>query len=191
MTTSHSALREPPGAAPYSMPAGPVLAPRPPAVSSDALADALGTEARLLRELCQVLRDQRDGIAAEDMDSINDSIHAVHRVLLTLGEARLRRRTLVQALTGRDDVPLEALEDALGDVATGAVQEARDDVRAVAAELVRDLSLNRRILDRAIQTGEAHVRVLSGMSSRQLTYPTRGGSGLAARARRSLIDEQV
>ncbi|HLU24502.1 MAG TPA: flagellar export chaperone FlgN [Longimicrobiales bacterium] len=191
MMTSHSAWSEPVGAATVSTRPGGTLAVRPPTVSADALADALRTEARLLGELSQVLRDQREGIAAEDMESVNDSIHAVHRLLLTLGEARLRRRTLVQVLTGREDVPLSELVEALGDAATDAVTAARDEVRAVAAELVRDLSLNRRILDRAIQAGEAHVRVLSGMPKRHLTYPGRGISGLAARARRSLIDEQV
>ena len=52
------------------------------------LVDAFDTEARQIETLVGVLRRQREGIAQDEIGSVKDSVSAIHRILLTLDEAR-------------------------------------------------------------------------------------------------------
>ena len=55
------------------------------------LAQALLYEANVIDELRQALLRQRAGVAADDAEQVEASIHAMGRTLLTLEEARRRR----------------------------------------------------------------------------------------------------
>src|SRR6478752_7932907 len=80
----------------------------------DSLTDALITERKLLDELIAVMRRQRTAVGEDDLQSVDDSVFATHRVLVTLNEARRRRRTLNTLIGQREDIGIHALEDALG-----------------------------------------------------------------------------
>ncbi len=126
----------------------------------DALVDCLGSEARLLDQLGGILRDQREGVAGSDVSRVDRSVHAAHRVLQTLAEARRRRYALVHVLTTRSDIPVAGLSDALGLEATPALRDGQAAVEARARTLSREVSLNRAVLTAAIQTGNEYVRQL-------------------------------
>ena len=80
----------------------------------DSLTDALATERRLLDELIGVMRRQRAAVGDDDLQSVDDSVFATHRVLVTLNEARRRRRSLNTLIGQREDLGIHALDDALG-----------------------------------------------------------------------------
>ena len=75
---------------------------------------------------------------------------ATHRVLVTLNEARRRRRTLNTLIGQREDIGIHALDQALGPRMTPALREARDkDCAHAARALSREVAVNRRILRRS------------------------------------------
>ncbi|MGQ0766192.1 MAG: flagellar export chaperone FlgN [Gemmatimonadota bacterium] len=131
----------------------------------DGLADALASEKRLIDELVLTMRKQRDAVAADDLQAIDDSVFAVQRILLTLGEARKRRRTLNQRLGQSEDVPLRELLEALGPHATDELREAREALIDSARVLARDVAINRRILAEALADGEKLVRAIAGAAT--------------------------
>ena len=49
----------------------------------DSLTDALVTERRLIDELIGVMRRQRSAVGQDDLQSVDDSVFATHRVLVT------------------------------------------------------------------------------------------------------------
>ncbi|MBI1809687.1 MAG: flagellar export chaperone FlgN [Gemmatimonadetes bacterium] len=127
-----------------------------------ALGDALRSEARLLADLVAIMRRQRDAVSRDDLDAIDDSVFATHRVLVTLGEARRRRRSLNHLLGEGDDLSLAAIEDFfVGDVPAdlqAAVALVTDGARA----LQREVEINRRVLRHAIDAADQFVRSLYG-----------------------------
>ena len=139
-----------------------------PANSIDALADALGSEARLLEELVAIMRRQRDAVAADDLEKVDDSVFATHRVLVTLGEARRRRRSLNRLLAGAEDVAVEELDDALGPRMTDTVRQARDGLKDIARILSREVEMNRRVLRQALAAGEDFVRAICAPAEKPL-----------------------
>ncbi|MBX6365034.1 MAG: flagellar export chaperone FlgN [Gemmatimonadetes bacterium] len=146
------------------------LAQAPAAADVLALQSALDTEMRLLGDLADVLGRQRRGVAADDIEAVDDSVFAAHRVLRTLEEARRRRRALLAILTGDEDTPLESLEDALGDDADAALLRARDALLETARSLSRQIELNRRVLRQALANGENRMRSLCGVASAPVAY---------------------
>src|SRR5690606_37853092 len=113
----------------------------------DGLAEALHREARLLDKLVEVLHQQRDAIAAADVERIDECVHSAHRVLLTLSEAQRHRRALLGTLAGMEDVPLRSLDQVLGDAATEAVIAARDRLLDAAAVASREVAVNRNVVE--------------------------------------------
>src|SRR5690349_19926737 len=81
----------------------------------DDLAEALGHEASIIEELRQALLRQRAGVATDDSDAVETSIHAVGRTLLTLDEAR-RRRASLTALVSGENTSIDRLESLFGGV---------------------------------------------------------------------------
>lgn len=149
-------------------------APRPrQAMTPEGLAAAMDTEARLLDALMKVLRRQRDAIAAADAEQVDECVHAAHRVLLTLREARRHRRTLLGLLAGAEDASLRSLDEALGEAATEAVLAARDRLLEAAAVAGREIAVNRQVVDAALAAGEAQLRLLGGVGGRPLAYDAR------------------
>ena len=116
------------------------------------LADALDRERRLLGELAAVLRRQREGVATEDVQAVDDSVFAAYRVMRTIEEARRRRRAVIGLLAGVADTPIRELEAALGPRMTPAVAAARDGLELTARSVAREIAINREVLRQAIET---------------------------------------
>lgn len=151
----------------------PTEAPRPTpgrGRETGALLDALQTETRLLLNLLQILRSQRNGVAQDDLQAVDDSVYSAQRVLLTLAEARRRRRSLMQIVGGAEDGNLDDLERALGPLMDDEMREARNELTAAARLVAAELDINRRVLQSAIRTGETYVKALYGVSENQGVY---------------------
>jgi hypothetical protein len=112
-------------------------------------------ERRLLDDLVRVLVAQRKGISSDDLDALDESVFAAHRVIRTFGEARQRRRALLQ-LVGLDmDLPLRDLETVLGANATADLCTARNELLDAASRVAGALSVNRHVVDGALALGES------------------------------------
>lgn len=154
--------------APQTVPAPPAGRGKVPAMA--ALADAISSEIRLLEDLIGVMRRQRSAVGADDLQAIDDSVYATHRVLVTLAEARRRRRSLSQIVAGADDFPLRDLEQLLGDDMIEELRDARDGLHAAALTLSQEVETNRQVLRQAMAAGSEYVRSL---------YGGQGGEGMA------------
>lgn len=156
--------------------------PRPPAATPGvlaALADTLASESRLLDELVGIMQRQRSAVAEDDLTRVDDSVHATHRVLLTLGEARQRRRALNRLICEDDDLAIRQLEELLGGVLPEGLQAARAALRRSAETLAAEVETNRRVLRQALASGDAYVRSLVGAVTDQRpgTPPARHPGG--------------
>jgi hypothetical protein len=146
----------------------------------DALAEALVAEARLLSELTDVVRRQRDAIARDDIEALDDTVFATHRVLLTLGQARKQRRAINHLLGESDDLSLSALDDVFGGAPPARIRDGVAQLSETARVLHREVDMNRRVLRQAIDTGDQLVRALIGAPDAPASYepgtaPTSGG----------------
>ena len=112
----------------------------------DSLAEALATERRLIDELLAVIRRQRAAVADDDLGGIEDSMFATHRLLVTLSEAKCRRRTLNTLLGQPEDVGILALDRVLGARMTPELREQRDGLHQAARTLSREVAVNRELL---------------------------------------------
>lgn len=139
------------------------LAQSPSTVTS--LVDALRTEARLLGDLAGIMRRQRESVAHDDLDGVDDSVFSTHRVLVTLQEARRRRRTLNHVLGESDDLSVVALEEFFNGDLPPLVADAAEALRGSALALQQEVSVNRRVLREAISAGDRHVQMLVSSAS--------------------------
>ena len=157
----------------------------------DSFTDALTSERRLLEELIAVMRRQRDAVGNDDLQSVDDSVFATHRVLVTLSEARRRRRSLNTLIGQREDLGIHALDEVLGPRMTPRLRVARDELHSAARALSREVALNRRILREALACGDACARTLSGAEP----SPTYGAHAAPAPAPRpqaaKLLDRRI
>lgn len=131
------------------------------------LVDALRTEVRLLGDLAAIMRRQRDAVARDDLDAVDDSVFATHRLLLTLTEARRRRRSINHMLGEGDDLSIGALDEFFAGAIPREVRASADQLAEAARTLQREVEVNRRILRRAIADGDQYVRTLCGVPSEQ------------------------
>ncbi len=141
-----------------------------PSNKIDDLTDAFETERWLLDELGVVLKRQRDGLAANDMAVLDESVYSAQRVFLTLQQARRRRRTLLEMVAGQSDMQLAELERVLGREMTPRLGEARDELLEAAQRLQGELDVNRRVIDGAMAVGEQLLRTLVGGSESAPVY---------------------
>ena len=81
----------------------------------ETMTDALMTETRLLEEIVAIMRRQRTAVSADDLQAVDDTVFATHRVLVTLNEARRRRKAINVLLGEREDLPITQLDQVLGD----------------------------------------------------------------------------
>jgi hypothetical protein len=125
------------------------------------LVDTLRTERRLVDELTDTLVRQRAAISTDDVQALDDSVFALQRVLLTLGEARDRRRTLIERLGGDADMPPAQLGDTLGARCTPDVHEASMALDISARILSHEVGVNQRILRQGLDAGEEFLRRLA------------------------------
>ena len=134
------------------------------------LIDALAAERRQVEIIRDALTAQRDGVARDDAQTVDDSVFATQRALMTLQAARTHRRSVCKHLTGSADAPLGDLDAALGTRMTDVLRRERDALMAAAADLVRELGVNRRVLQEAITRGNALVQALVGAPEPHATY---------------------
>lgn len=139
--------------------------------SVDVLADSMTSETRLIDELIAIMRRQRQAVAMDDLQAVDDSVFATHRVLVTLNEARRRRHALNRMLGEREDLSIDALDDVLGSRMTDRLRELRDTLKQSARALSQEVSVNRQVLRHALAGGDAYVRVLTGAPG-PVTYGT-------------------
>lgn len=149
-----------------------------PAVPSttllDTLHDALVSERRLLDDLIAQMRRQRAAVASDDIQGVDDSTFATHRILATLGQARQRRRQLNVLLGGSEDCTLRELEELLGEQVDDRFRDARVRLQQAADVLTREVGMNRKLLREALTTTDQHVRTLVGAPAAPATYATEG-----------------
>jgi FlgN protein len=145
------------------------------AAALDALLDALRSERKLLDELVATMRRQRTAVGADDLQSVDDSVFATHRILATLGQARVRRRQINRILVGGEELQARDLDLVLGAQMTDALRTARDELQASAAVLSREVDVNRRVLRDALASGDAQARTLVGVGG-PLGAPPAGGT---------------
>lgn len=163
--------------------AAPATARRETAV--EVLADVLGTERKLLEELVLVMRKQRNAVAEDDLQSLDDSVFATYRVLATLGEARRRRKSVNRLLGAAEDLNVNDLEELLGERATPDVIAARDALQDVAVTLSHEVEINKTVLKAAMDNGNDYVQKLFGGTAQpSATYaaPSSGGATAVAPA---------
>ncbi|MEO6445733.1 MAG: flagellar export chaperone FlgN [Gemmatimonadaceae bacterium] len=141
------------------------------------LADALQSERRLIDDLITIMRTQREAVAADDLQGVDDSVFSVQRVLHTLAEARKRRRALNVRLGHSEDVALRDLLESMGPYANDDLRSSRDALQVSARSLTRDVTTNRQILREALTTGEEMVRTLAGVAAPRVGYGEHGASG--------------
>lgn len=167
-----------------------VLPPHAPSML-DALHDALSTERRLLDDLVVQMRRQRNAVGSDDIDSVDESVFATHRILATLGQARQRRRQLNELLGGTADMPLRELESRLGGQLDDRLREARQRLQSSAEVLSREVGMNRKLLREALATNTQQVRVLSGEPASPSTYAAEGAATQSSQPRGLVVNRTV
>ncbi len=146
------------------------------------LAVALGTEMHNLRHLLETLKLQRTAIAKSDVDAINENIFVMRRLLLTLSEARRYRQLVVQQLGAPPDMApsrgnshAAAENEVAPPWGSASIQQLRDELSELAAEVAREVETNRKILFGVVAAGEELIRlIVSG------AVPTFTGGRVAA-----------
>ena len=152
-----------------------------------ALVESLRDEARMLDTMANVMRTQRDGVARDDIEAVDQSVFATHRLLVNLGEARKRRRQINQLLGETTDLSVAAICDFFGGNLPQEVSDAADQLAAAGRALQREVEVNRRVLRHAIESGDRYVRALAGAATGAGTAgtplrPDTGGSLVDRRA---------
>jgi flagellar biosynthesis/type III secretory pathway chaperone len=153
----------------------------------DALQDALASERRLLEDLIAQMRRQRTAVSVEDIQGVDDSTFATHRILATLGQARQRRRQLNVLLGGNEECTLNELEALLGDQVDARLREARQRLQQAADLLAREVGMNRRLLREALSSNDQYVRTLVGAPVTSSVYAAEGASAPAGAAARGVL----
>jgi hypothetical protein len=140
----------------------------------EGLIDTLKSERRLLDDLRAIMLRQRTAVASDDLAELDDTVFAVQRVLLTLNEARKRRRMLSERLGCDVETPPRHLADALGLQGTEAVRSASQGLEEAARALAREVAVNREVLRKGLATSEEFVRILTGAPAKKVGYPDGG-----------------
>jgi hypothetical protein len=151
------------------------------------LAEALLYEAGVIEELRAALLRQRSGVAADDADLIESSIHAMGRTLLTLDEAKRRRAALTALIAGGEPTPLDRLEVMLGGSLPREVEEARSMVKRAALQTAQDVAINQHILKRALEAGDVFLQKLFSMGGDPAPGYSRGEHQLESVPQSGLI----
>ena len=125
---------------------------------------------------------QRAGVAADNLETVDDTVHDAQRILLTLAEARRRRRGLMDLLVGTEEVSIAELSEVLGPRMTSGLDTVREELRASARALANELEINRRVLQTAVRTGDEMLRAMCGAPFEEVLYvrlPTTSPLGAA------------
>jgi hypothetical protein len=146
------------------------------------LVRALRDEHAVLEDLVTTLERQRGAVARDDIDAVNDSVFAAHRLLGAYREARARRKSVVIVACGGGEGSIEDLASSTVAPLTDAERDASDELRSAARRLVKAVEQNRKLLQAAMASGDAFFRLLTGAGAATQSYPTatRSSSNAAA-----------
>jgi hypothetical protein len=135
------------------------------------LAEGLAREAGLVGELSAALIRQRAAIGADDPGAVEQAGGDIGRLLFTLGEARRGRDRIMDSLGARPDQSLGLLARALGGPLPPTLEEARSRLGRAAEEAAREAAVNRVVLRRALDAGEAFLqRLFAGTADPPPSY---------------------
>lgn len=163
-----------------------------PGVGIESLGPAFERETKLLSDLLQVLKHQREAVATEDLAGVDDTIFSAQRILRTLAEARIKRRTLLEILGVDPDIPMDDLEEALGPKVTPDLRDAVQTLRGVALQLTGELEVNRQVLNGAMESGENLIKVLGGGGDQGAgVYSPEAGKSASSKDHGLIIDRQI
>lgn len=126
------------------------------------LEDALRGERALVDDLAGLVRRQRESLAADDLQGVEETVYATHRVLLTLREAQRRRRTLNRLIGWPEGLRLAGIDEALEGRMEDGLREARDGLCNAARALTREVEMNRAVLRVSLAATDEYARVLHG-----------------------------
>ena len=143
-------------------PHGPAAHHPVPPGALDALSEALASEKLLIDELTVVMLRQRAAVGVDDLQAVDDSVFATHRLLLTLGEARKRRRSINRLLGYDEELGVRQLGEALGAHMTAQLTSEREQLQDAARRLSQEIDINRRILREALANSDSFVRAMRG-----------------------------
>jgi len=116
---------------------------------AETLSSAIACEVRLLNDLVGVMRKQRASVVLDDLQGVDDSVFATHRILVTLGEARRKRQSAAWLIGGNAVLDLHELDELLRGQMTDNLRCARQELVEVAGVLAREVELNREVLRKA------------------------------------------
>lgn len=136
----------------------------------ESLIDSLQSERRLVEELTTIMLRQRAAVAAEDLQGVDDSVYAVQKVLLTLGEARKRRHSLNVRLGFAEDIALRDLIEVMGESAPEALRAAGRQLQDTARILAGEVAINRQVLRESLASSDAYVRALTSTMAPRVGY---------------------
>jgi hypothetical protein len=129
------------------------------------LTHALNQETRLVGELRDELVKQRSAVASNDSEVVYSGIQAIGRVLMMLGRAQSLRREILESLADGASPP--DFHEGLGDHVPAPVEHARTKLVSAAEEVTRQLTINHRVLERAVAAGESFIKAVLSPSSDQ------------------------
>jgi FlgN protein len=153
------------------------------------LVRALRDEHAVLEDLVATLERQRNAVSRDDIDSVNDSVFAAHRLLSAYREARTRRRSVVTVACGGGEGSLEDLEQSMSVTLTDAERRASTELRDAAKRLVAAIDQNRKLLQAAMSSGDAFFRILTGTPQHTpQAYPMPNRAAAAAGGAPRLMD---
>lgn len=138
------------------------------------LVQALTAEVGILAELRETLVKQREAVAQSDQELVENSIHAMGRIILTLEETRRQRRALLGLVCNGESASLNDIEIYLSQVPESFI-EARLAVREQSIATANDLAINQHVLDRVLHAGDTFLQRL--FSSALENAPSYASSG--------------
>ena len=124
------------------------------------LARVLVREADVVHELREALVRQRAGVAADSTPAVHGSCDDIARILVALDSTRRHRASLLENLVGRTPATLEALGTELGGALPPPIAEASVALRREALGAAREAAVNRTVLQRTVEAGEAFLQAL-------------------------------
>lgn len=157
-------------ASPLALPM-PLPASRTTTLGSGQLARALRDEHTVLEDLLATLERQRRAVAEDDLDAVNDSVFAAHRLLGAYREARSRRRSAVILACGGGEGSVENLSRSRGERLTEIERTASDALRDAARRLVDAVGVNRQLLQATMFSGDAFLHLLTATGAPRLVDP--------------------
>jgi len=126
----------------------------------DGLTQVLAREAKAASELREALIRQRAGVAADSSGAVHASCDDIARVLVALDASRRHRATLLAALVPGPAPTLVALTERLGGTLPPALADAAQALRAAAKSAAQEAGINRTVLQRTVEAGEAFLQAL-------------------------------